>query len=695
MNDEIDYSKTLNPAQLEAVMHTDGPLLVFAGAGSGKTRVLTYRILHLIKSKCAREDEILAVTFTNKAAREMAQRVASLLNEPTCSVWVSTFHSTCVRILRAHATTLGYSREFAIYSRSESLTALKRVMKQQQVDPRHISPKSVLQEIDRAKNKYIDPESYRSLSTMQYDIDERIHELYRGYQEELQRSNAMDFGDLLCNTVSLFQIAPKILKHYQEKFRYILVDEYQDTNPVQYLLLQQICAASKNICVVGDDDQSIYAFRGASIDNILSFQNDYPEARSITLAQNYRSTKTILAVANAIIAKNQKRQEKKLFTENPEGEPITCYLADDERDEARFVAEKIREAAEQGIPFSDIAVFYRTNAQSRSLEESLTDSAIPFSLYGGLRFYERKEIRDLISYLKLLANPSDTESLLRIINTPTRGIGPSSIKKLQEIAYHQGSSLYDALQTAVSEQTLGKAANTKCRAFLEMIHSLQAEYLTVLNSIADGRATSTCLSQLLHLIAERSGYLDQLQKENSEESFARIENLDELYTVAQEFVISANEEGKGFAIQDFIDRTSLVSDLDNENTTKLSIDHDHSQPQGTVSMMTLHLAKGLEFRYAFLVGLEDGLLPHIRSLDSRADLEEERRLCYVGITRGKEKLYLSRCQTRSSQSRGPGWSSGTLSRFINDIPIEHTEDKGGFFESSWDEFGQERGYWQY
>ncbi|MCL4154711.1 UNVERIFIED_CONTAM: hypothetical protein GTU68_019100, partial [Idotea baltica] len=585
------YTEALNPSQREAVLHTEGPLLVFAGAGSGKTRVLTYRILHLIRSGAALPHEILAVTFTNKAAKEMKQRVNQLVGDENCSVWVSTFHSTCVRILRAHAETLGFNSQFAIYDRSDSTAALKRVMKRQEIDPRQLSPKSVLQEIDRAKNKYIDPEAYRSMQSMQYDVDDRVYELYLGYQEELQRSNAMDFGDLLCNTVSLFKLDQKLLAKYQKQFRYILVDEYQDTNPVQYILLQQLAEVSNNLCVVGDDDQSIYAFRGASIDNILSFQNDFSGGLSVTLDQNYRSTKTILSAANAVIEKNKKRQKKTLFTDNALGEPITCYCADDERDEARYVAEQIQLAAANGVRYSDMAIFYRTNAQSRALEEALTDSAVPFVLYGGLRFYQRKEIRDLLCYLKLIANPSDSESFLRVVNTPARGIGASSIKKIQELSISSGTSLFEALNLAIKQETLSKAAIKKCSIFTSLIEGLRE----------NNNYSNDFLARLLHSIAESSGYLATLKEENTEESLSRIENLQELFAVAQEFVIA-----------DFLDRTSLISDLDSENT----VEGMEKASSGSVSMMTLHLAKGLEFSYAFLVGLEDGLLPHIRSLDS-------------------------------------------------------------------------------
>lgn len=680
MSASAPYLSLLNPAQRQAVLHQEGPLLVFAGAGSGKTRVLTYRILHLLKTGAADPREIFAVTFTNKAAQEMKQRVAQLLEQEHCDVWVSTFHSSCVRILRRHATLLGFTPQFVIYNRNDSLAALKRVMKQQNIDPKVISPRSVLSEIDRAKNRYLDPEGLRNARSYAQDDDERVYEIYCGYQEELLRSNAMDFGDLLCNTVSLFSIEPTILAAYQKRFRYILVDEYQDTNHVQYLLIHQLAQASRNLCVVGDDDQSIYAFRGASIENILSFEKDFPDVVRVMLNQNYRSTKTILAAANALIAKNSKRQEKSLITDNPTGEPITCYCADDENDEARFVAEQIVTAEAAGVSLSEIAIFYRTNAQSRAFEEVLSDYALPFRLFGGLRFYERKEVRDLLSYLRLLANPADNESLLRIINTPTRGIGPSSLQKIQRLATSRNTTLLAALREAIQDKTLGSAAQKKCSAFLSLIDELQNELALTLATLATEDAPSTVLSSLLQKIADRSGYLSGLIDEGTDEALARVENLQELFAVAEQFVRNAQTEGNTATIADFLDRSSLVSDLDSENTKE----HHEERQRGQVSMMTLHLAKGLEFDYAFLTGLEDGLLPHIRSLDSRAALEEERRLCYVGITRGKKRVFLSRCEDRNSSARGRGWSSGMLSRFIADIPKEGTIDKGGFFSLGWD-----------
>lgn len=685
------HLKDLNPEQLRAVQHLQGPLLIFAGAGSGKTRVLTRRIANLVLEGLARTDEILAVTFTNKAAREMQERVGSALRENGLAaqrrishhsrLWVSTFHSTCSRILRQHAELLNYSPQFAIYDTSDTRSLLKKVYKELGIDPRSIDPRSVLNRIDRAKNNYRFADSFRdtfsedSFSQSLAMENSAFADIYQAYQDHLLQANAMDFGDLLCNVVTLFTLEPKLLQRYQERFRYVMVDEYQDTNHVQYKLIHMISQAHENLCVVGDDDQSIYAFRGASIENILSFKNDYPEAETITLNQNYRSTKNILTAASSVIARNRKRQKKQLRTDNPRGELIRLYVAYDEKEEARYVAEEISRLRTEGTSLDEIAVFYRTNAQSRALEEALCGLALPYEIYGGFRFYDRKEIKDILAYYRLLLNPQDNEAFLRVINTPARGLGTTSVAALISYANRLSMPLLPALEHALTEEVefVGKGARKKFQVFFDCVQKLKAEteaitrlYLEVQKDRESETAHSSnvrqALAGLIKLIAEESGYFEYLDKQDTPEAQSKKENILELCSVALDFSENALLRGEELSLQGFLDRASLASDLDkdaeNQDTTS-----------GTISLMTLHLAKGLEFDVVFFVGLEEGILPHARSYEERGAIEEERRLCYVGMTRARKLLYLSRAMERH-QFGGSSWNAGQVSRFLSEIPEE-------------------------
>ncbi len=685
------YLDDLDPQQRIAVEHGEGPLLVFAGAGSGKTRVLTRRIAKLILEHGVHPARILAVTFTNKAAEEMKSRVLRLLADTPSilpahlqnvgPLWVATFHSICTRILRAHAPALDYSHNFVIYDSSDSLSAMKRVYKKVGVDPKIIDPKMVLSRIDRAKNDYKFPEDLRRELSISPLMAESISELYIAYQEELKSSQAMDFGDLLCNVITLFKLEKEILGQYQEQFLHFLVDEYQDTNRVQYLFVQMLTEKNKNLCVVGDDDQSIYAFRGATIKNILTFQKDYPNAQVVTLAHNYRSTKNILRAASAVISKNKNRQKKELKTNNPTGEPIVAYRGYDEIEEAHFVVQTILTFLRKNTSPSQIAIFYRTNAQSRVIEEYLVENNIPYEIYGSHKFYERKEIKDILAYYRLLLNPCDNESLLRIINTPVRGLGPKAISGLVAYAGEKKLSLFESIKVALAENApfLSTAYKSKFASFVQLIESLQAKGRAVMVLLEDKdlfiEAKITAMTSFIEQIGVDSRYIPLLQAEDTSEAEGRIENIYELCSVGAEFVRRSVGEDLIPSLRDFLDRVSLTSALDREGEISAE-----KRMQGTISLMTLHLAKGLEFEIVFLVGLEEGLLPHVRSLTDASETEEERRLCYVGMTRAKSRLYLTRVTSR--QHYGPGsWYTGRPSRFINDIPPSIVDDRRtGFFE---------------
>lgn len=681
---ENSYLDALNPEQRQAVLHAGGPLLVFAGAGSGKTRVLTHRIAHLVLEHGVAPHRILAVTFTNKAAREMKERTAALFGHHGAPDWVATFHSIGVRILRRHARELEYQPGFAIYDSADSLSLVKRVCKKLKVDPKLLEPRTIRSQIDRAKNDYIFPDQLASWSNLPPHLSEIVSEVYTAYQEELLGANAMDFGDLLCNVVTLFALEPDIRQHYQEQFQHVLVDEYQDTNKVQYKLVSQLVARHHNLCVVGDDDQSIYAFRGASIENILNFQKDFPEARVVTLEQNYRSTKTILAAANAVIARNERRQRKILRTENETGGLIVGHKSFDEIDEASFISGEIARLTAQGISPAEIAVFYRTNAQSRAVEEALIEAGIAYEIYGSHRFYERKEIKDMLAYVRLLVNEQDNEAFLRIVNVPVRGIGAKSAANVVAYASRNQLAYLPALRAAAADDSasfMKGAGGKKLRAFLALIDDLQAskEQAEALLSAEDVMENYdqkiNALAGLINDIAKKSEYLERLRVQDTPEAESRLENIYELMTVASEFVRSAINNGGAARLADFLDRVSLTSDSDAENIEK------HGAAAGApISLMTLHLAKGLEFDAVFIIGFEEGLLPHVRSIVDEAALEEERRLCYVGMTRARKHLYLTRARTRQTFGR-QSFYGGVPSRFIGDLPAELLDDRGtGFME---------------
>ena len=637
----------LNDSQRAAVEHRGTPLLIVAGAGSGKTRVLTRRVAHLLATGDAQPGEILAITFTNKAAGEMKERVAELVGPRAKSMWVSTFHSACVRILRAESSRLGISSSFTIYDQQDSLRLMTMVIRDLDLDPKRFTPRSFLAQVSNLKNELIDYETYSTRTTNQ--MEQTLAEAYGEYQRRLQRANAFDFDDLISGTVALLQLFPDVAEHYRRRFRHIMVDEYQDTNHAQYMLIKELIGVDTptlpagQLCVVGDADQSIYAFRGATIRNIEEFERDYPSARTIMLEQNYRSTQTILTAANAVIARNQGRRAKNLWTDSGQGHPIVAYVADDEHDEASFIANTIDTLTDNdGYKPSDMAVFYRTNAQSRSVEDIFVRVGMPYRVVGGVRFYERKEVRDAIAYLRALANPADEVSLRRILNTPKRGIGDRAEAMVEAFAQRERISFAEALDRAAEAPGIATRSLTSITAFTTLMSDLR----TILES---GATPATVLQAVL----EQSGYLLELQSSSDPQDEARVENLAEFESVAQEF---ATENPEGTMI-DFLERISLVADAD----------QIPDADGGVVTLMTLHTAKGLEFPVVFLTGMEDGVFPHMRSLGDPKELEEERRLAYVGITRARQRLYLTRSMMRSA------WGSPAFnppSRFLDEIPEE-------------------------
>jgi len=644
----------LNPVQQEAVLETEGPLLVFAGAGSGKTRVLTYRIAYLVQEKGVQPWNIFAVTFTNKAANEMRERVEKLLGRSAKGTWVSTFHSACARILRQHIEFLGFKRNFVIYDDQDQERHLKTIMKDLNLDFKMFPPRAIQSSIEHLKNEGMTPDQY---SPNPYNIfQKRLALVYQRYQEDLKRNNAVDFGDLLTFVAILFRRFPEILRSYQDLCRYVMVDEFQDTNLIQYQLIRQMVEGHHNICVVGDDDQSIYRWRGAEIGNILNFGKDFPEAKIITLEQNYRSTQNILQAANHVVRKNRYRKEKKLWTENPEGEPLFFYVAEDEADEARFVVQKIMDHASNGKsvrPYHDISVFYRINAQSRAIEDELVKRKIPYTVVGGMKFYERKEIKDVLAYLKLIDNPSDGLSLRRIINVPPRGIGEKTIEKIETFSKEKRLPLYEGLKQAVEEDWLPPAAKARMKEFVQWIETFRkdAEILT--------------LSQLTLALLAQTEYLQRLKEEGTDEALSKIENIDELINV----MMGLEQGEEKVSLESFLDKVSLVTDVDL-----------YEDKENRVSLMTLHCAKGLEFPVVFIVGIEEGLLPHYRRGEEIEDMEEERRLFYVGMTRAKEKLFFSRAEERSTFGVG---RANLPSRFLDELPMEllQLEQKKGRMES--------------
>ena len=622
----------MNDKQAEAVLTTEGPLLVMAGAGSGKTRVLTHRVAYLIEEQGVNPWNILAITFTNKAAREMQERVGKLLGESARDIWVSTFHALCVRILRRDIDKLGYNRAFTIADTSEQRTLMKRICSELNVDTKKYDPRAILSAISNAKNAMQTATDYAALNSHANNpLNQIVAKAYVLYQKELEDSQALDFDDLIMKTIELFEKDPETLEYYQNKFHYIHVDEYQDTNDAQYQLVTLLAAKYKNLCVVGDADQSIYGWRGANMNNILNFERDYPEAHTVMLEQNYRSTQTILKAANEVIANNLVRKEKNLWTENGTGDKISYYRAQNEHDESQFVVSKIQaEISEHGYHYNDFAVLYRTNAQSRMIEETFMKSTVPYTMVGGHKFYDRKEIRDILAYLTLIVNPRDAMSFERVVNTPKRGIGPGSVDKLRQFANENVWSLLEAAQNV----TLANAISARIRAKIEDFGRLmadltkEADYLTI--------------TELTDEILTKSGYLQMLKAENDLQAQTRQENLEEFKSVTQEYDQKHGEdEGDNRQkLMNFLSDLALVSDQD---------DVDEEAPK--VTLMTLHAAKGLEFPVIFLVGMEEGIFPLYRSLSNEKELEEERRLAYVGITRAKRKLYLTNAYSRMLYGR--------------------------------------------
>ncbi|MGM0124081.1 ATP-dependent DNA helicase PcrA [Enterococcus sp. AZ194] len=654
MSSRDDLLRGMNPRQKEAVLHTDGALLLMAGAGSGKTRVLTHRIAYLIEEKEVNPWNILAITFTNKAAREMKERVTDILGASGQDVWVSTFHSMCVRILRRDVEFIGYNKNFTILDSSEQLSLMKRVLKELNLDPKKYDPRGMLGIVSQAKNNLQTPDQYAQLQGNFFE--EMAAKCYALYQKELRRNQCMDFDDLIMNTIRLFKEHPDSLTFYQNKFHYIHVDEYQDTNHAQYTLVNLLAERFKNLCVVGDADQSIYGWRGADMQNILDFEKDYPEATVILLEQNYRSTKNILSAANQVIQNNHNRRDKKLWTDNEDGEKITYYRADNERDETNFaVSEMQRLIREQGRKYGDFAVLYRTNAQSRVMEETLLKSNIPYKMVGGHKFYDRKEIKDILAYLNVIANPSDSISFERVINSPKRGVGPGSVEKLRNFSQMHEWSLLEASQNIELANISGKAGK-EIGNFGVMIDQLSqmVPYLTI--------------TELTKELIDKSGYEEDLRIQNTLESQARIENLEEFLTVTQEFDKRYEKQSEDEAdapeekLTVFLNDLALVSDIDN-------LEENASQ----VTLMTLHAAKGLEFPVVFLIGLEEGVFPLSRALMEESELEEERRLAYVGITRAEQILYLSNAFSRTLYGRT---QYNRPSRFVEEIEDELLNSAG-------------------
>lgn len=629
----------LNKEQQEAVKTTEGPLLIMAGAGSGKTRVLTHRIAYLMVEKAVNPYNILAITFTNKAAREMKERVGQLMGGAAEEVWISTFHSMCVRILRRDIDRIGFNRNFTILDTTDQQSVIKGILKDKNLDPKKFDPRAILGTISSLKNELIDPESYSKQVGSYYE--RIVSEVYEEYQKRLRKNQSLDFDDLIMTTIHLFQRVPDVLEYYQRKFQYIHVDEYQDTNRAQYLLVKLLASRFQNLCVVGDSDQSIYRWRGADISNILSFEKDYPNAHVILLEQNYRSTKRILQAANEVIKNNYNRKPKKLWTENPEGKKIVYFRAENEQAEAQFVAGKIKELVESGKrQLSDFAILYRTNAQSRVVEEVLMKSNIDYTIVGGIKFYDRKEIKDILAYLRLIANPDDDISLLRVINVPKRGIGSTSMDKIARYAQENDLSLFQALEEA-DFIGLSPKITKAVLEFRDLIkgYTQMQEYLSV--------------TELVEEVLDKSGYRDMLKAEKTLDAQSRLENIDEFLSVTKGF--EENSEDKSLIA--FLTDLALVADIDR-------LDEEDNNQQSVV-LMTLHSAKGLEFPVVFLIGMEEGVFPHSRSLMDEEEMEEERRLAYVGITRAEEELYLTNAQMRTLYGRT---NLNPVSRFIQEIP---------------------------
>ena len=656
----------LNPQQREAVVHEGAPLLIVAGAGSGKTRVLTHRIAYLLGARGVQPGQVLAITFTNKAAAEMRERVGDLVGPRARAMWVMTFHSACVRILRREAGKVGMKSTFSIYDAADSQRLMAMVLRDLDLDPKRYPPRSFSHRVSNLKNELVDEETYAGQVAEGTHQERVLARAYTAYQQRLRQANALDFDDLIMTTVNVLQAFPDVAEHYRRRFRHILVDEYQDTNHAQYVLVKELVGGSgatestagtdeahrvppAELVVVGDADQSIYAFRGATIRNIIEFETDYPDARTILLEQNYRSTQTILRAANAVISKNEGRREKILWSESGDGAVIVGYVADNEHDEASFVATTIDELGDEyGVRPGDVAVFYRTNAQSRALEEVFVRTGLPYKVVGGTRFYERREVKDALAYLRVISNPTDTVNLRRIINVPKRGIGDRAEACVSALAERERIPFIAALGRPEDAPGIATRSVSAIKAFTDLLEGLRR--------VADSEDAG--VGDLLEAILDRSGYLAELRASQDPQDETRVENLAELVAVAREFDATRAETGEVASLEDFLEQVSLVADAD-------EIPDEAGEDQGVVTLMTLHTAKGLEFPVVFLTGLEDGTFPHMRALGDAAELEEERRLAYVGVTRARERLHLSRAAVRSAYG-APQYNPA--SRFLDDIP---------------------------
>jgi DNA helicase-2/ATP-dependent DNA helicase PcrA len=633
----------LNGPQREAVTYGDGPLLILAGAGSGKTRVLTHRIAYLTATGAAKPSEILAITFTNKAAGEMRDRAGLLVGRQVRAMWVMTFHSACARMLRAHADRLGYTRQFTIYDQADARRLVKRCLDELGIDPKRFTPNSIHTQISDAKNRLRDADAYGQMVGSYFE--QTVADAYRMYERELHRMNAMDFDDLLVRAVNVLELFPEVRERYTSGFRHVLVDEYQDTNHAQYRWLQLLAGEHRNLAVVGDPDQSIYQFRGADIRNILEFEDDFPDAQVVRLEQNYRSTQTILDAANAVISNNRGRKSKLLWTDLGQGDPIKVRELEDEHAEARFVTGEIQRLVDEGVSRAEIAVFYRTNAQSRVLQDTLVRAEIAYQVIGGTKFYERAEIKDAIAYLTVLVNPQDVGAFTRIVNSPRRGIGSTSLSRVLAFANTMGISIWDAASEPEQVPGLGAAAIKALKRFMATMH--------VLRERIDAQAS---ISELLKETLQETGYLEALEAERTIEAQGRLENLEELVNVAAE--VDSADSAEPVSLPDFLQQLALVSDSD-----------DRIDSEGLVTLMTLHNAKGLEYPIVFIIGCEEGVFPHSRALDE-GGLEEERRLCYVGITRAERDLYLTYARTRTVFGAR---NFGAPSRFLAEIPAGLTD----------------------
>ena len=640
----MELLEGLNEKQKEAVISTEGPCLVIAGAGSGKTKVLTHKIAYLIKEKYIKPWNILAITFTNKAANEMKERIGGLIGEGINDMWVGTFHSICIRVLRRYIDRIGYNSDFLIFDTSDQKTLVKECIKEANLDDKIFTDRGVLSEISNAKNEMLTPMQYKARTVGEYR-KEKIADIYDRYQRKLQKNNAVDFDDIINLTINILTENPDVLEYYSEKFKYVLVDEYQDTNKAQFTLITLLSSRHGNITVVGDNDQGIYSFRGADITNILNFEKDFPGTKIIKLEQNYRSTKAILDAANAVIKHNEKKYEKNLWTEQEGGHvPVVCRVPN-EYEEANFVVEQINHLKrEEYYKNSDFAILYRMNAQSRSMEDILRRENIPYKIIGGLKFYERKEIKDAIAYLRLIQNSADNISLQRVINEPKRGIGQTSLEKISNIAEINGISMYEVIKNA--EQYGLNKIFLNSREFISIIEEISAKKDEML------------ISEIIKEVLSKTGYTKALELENTDQAKTRIENLDEFLTVAMEF----EEQNADNSLSEFLEGITLSSDIDNMEET-----------EDSVTLMTLHTAKGLEFPVVFLIGMEEGIFPSYRSIGEQRELEEERRLCYVGITRAKEYLYLTCAEQRTIFG---STTCNKISRFLEEIPDELLEKQG-------------------